>query len=87
MTDSAVTGTLLEIERLGQRGEGVAHGERSMVYIPYAVPGDVARVEVDGERGRLLEVVSPSPDRIASANTSQFLCGVLLPKTRSKKRS
>jgi 23S rRNA (uracil1939-C5)-methyltransferase len=75
MTDSAVTGTLLEIERLGQRGEGVAHGERSMVYIPYAVPGDVARVEVDGERGRLLEVVSPSPDRIAAFCEYYGECG------------
>jgi 23S rRNA (uracil1939-C5)-methyltransferase len=66
---------LLEIERLGQRGEGVAHGERSMVYIPYALPGDVARVEVDGERGRLLEVVSPSPHRIAAFGEYYGECG------------
>ena len=75
MTNSAVTGTLLEIERLGQRGEGVVHGERGMIYVPYALPGDVARVEVAGERGRLLEVVSPSPDRIPAFCEYYGECG------------
>ncbi|MFN3889093.1 MAG: class I SAM-dependent RNA methyltransferase [Beijerinckiaceae bacterium] len=65
MTNIAVTGTILEIERLGQRGEGVSRTDRGSVFTPYALPGDVARIEVDGERGRLLEIVQPSPDRIA----------------------
>jgi 23S rRNA (uracil1939-C5)-methyltransferase len=60
-----MTGTILDIERLGQRGEGVARTARGLVFVPYAVPGDTARVEVDGERGRLLELVKPSADRIA----------------------
>lgn len=63
--NSAMTGTILDIERLGQRGEGVARSERGLVFVPYALPGDTVRAEVDGERGRLLEVVKPSADRIA----------------------
>lgn len=72
---SPVTGTLLDIERLGQRGEGVARTARGLVFTPYALPGDTARVEVDGERGRLLEVVKPSPDRVAPFCKHYGECG------------
>jgi 23S rRNA (uracil1939-C5)-methyltransferase len=54
---------VLTIERLGQRGEGVARTEQGNVFVPYAVPGDIVRAEIAGEFGRLVEVVTPSPDR------------------------
>jgi 23S rRNA (uracil1939-C5)-methyltransferase len=63
--NSEMTGVTLDIERLGQRGEGVARTGRGLVFVPYALPGETVRAEVDGERGRLLEVVKPSADRIA----------------------
>lgn len=62
--NSPAAGTVLDIERLGQRGEGVARNERGLVFVPYALPGDTARVELEGERGRLIEIVKPSADRI-----------------------
>lgn len=49
----------LQIERLGRRGEGVASFEGRAVYVPYALPGETVTVEIDGERGRVDEVVSP----------------------------
>ena len=55
----------LRIGRMGQRGEGVADGPEGPVFVPYALPGDEIAAEIDGERGRLAEVVTPSPDRIA----------------------
>ena len=58
-------GTILDIERLGQRGEGVARTDKGLVFVPQALPGDVVRADVEGERGRLIEIVKPSPDRIA----------------------
>ena len=55
----------LTIERLGARGEGVARTQRGLVFVPYALAGEDVLAEVDGERGRLVEVLKSSPDRIA----------------------
>jgi len=55
----------LKIERLGQRGEGVAQGRDGLVFVPHAVPGDEVMAEVDGERGAISEILAPSPQRIA----------------------
>ncbi len=65
----------LEIERLGQRGEGVAQGADGVVYIPYAVPGDVVIADVEGERGTLLEIQRASPARIKAFCPHYTVCG------------
>ena len=65
----------LEIERLGQRGEGLAHDGRGLVFVPYALAGEVVIAEVDGDRGRLAEVVVASPDRIAPFCEHFTKCG------------
>jgi len=53
--------TTLEISAMGHRGEGVAEGP---IYIPFTLPGEAVRVAVEGKRGRLLEVLEPSPERV-----------------------
>ncbi len=53
--------TELTIERLGQRGEGIAEGP---VYVPYALPGERVEAEVKADRGVLKKILKPSPDRI-----------------------
>lgn len=50
----------LAIERLGQRGEGVAAGP---VYVPDALPGERVLAMVDGDRGTRLDILIASPDR------------------------
>lgn len=65
----------LTIERLGQRGEGIARGENGLLFVPYTVPGDVIAAEVDGERARLGEVLTPGPDRIAAFCPHFTICG------------
>ena len=50
--------------RLGSRGEGVAQGPDGLIFVPYAWPAKQV-AEVDGSRGTLAEVLTPSPDRIA----------------------
>lgn len=65
----------LEIERLGARGEGVARTPRGLVFVPYALAGEKIRAEVDGDRGRLVEVLAPSPDRIAAFCPLFGTCG------------
>ncbi len=53
------------IARLGRRGEGIAQGADGPIYVPYALPGDTILADVEGARGRLVEIVAPSPERIA----------------------
>lgn len=54
----------LTIDRLGARGDGIASSADGPVYVPYALPGETVEVEREGERARLLAVVTPSPERI-----------------------
>lgn len=56
----------LTITRLGQRGEGLARHEGAVLGVPYALPGETVRVEIDGERARLVDVLQASPDRLPS---------------------
>ncbi|WOJ89668.1 RNA methyltransferase [Methylocapsa polymorpha] len=65
----------LHIDRLGQRGEGVARGPDGLVFIPYALPDETIIAEVDGSRGRLVEVLTPSPNRIAPFCRYFSVCG------------
>jgi 23S rRNA (uracil1939-C5)-methyltransferase len=56
--------TSLEITAVGHRGEGVAEGPRGPIYVPFTLSGETVRVAIEGKRGRLLEVLEPSPARI-----------------------
>jgi 23S rRNA (uracil1939-C5)-methyltransferase len=62
----------LTIEKLTSRGEGMARGP---IFVPFALPGEAVLAEVDGERGRLVEVLKPSPDRVAAPCPHFGLCG------------
>jgi 23S rRNA (uracil1939-C5)-methyltransferase len=53
------------IGSLGARGEGVTEVGGRRVYVPFALPGERVGIALDGERGRLIEVLEPSSDRIA----------------------
>lgn len=65
----------LHIDRLGQRGEGIAQGPDGLIFIPYALPGETIAAEVNGSRGRLVEVLTPSPHRIAPFCRHFSFCG------------
>jgi 23S rRNA (uracil1939-C5)-methyltransferase len=55
----------LAIDKLGARGEGVAQGPDGSIFVPYALAGETIAAEVDGSRGTLVEILTPSPQRIA----------------------
>jgi 23S rRNA (uracil1939-C5)-methyltransferase len=57
--------TKLTIDKLGTRGEGVAQGQDGLIFVPYALAGETIVADVDGSRGTLVEVLTPSPHRIA----------------------
>ncbi len=66
---------LLDIEKLGARGEGVSRGPHGLIFTPYALPGERIRAELDGERGKLVEVLTPSPNRVAALCPHFTQCG------------
>ena len=66
---------IVTIERLGQRGEGIAQMPRGRLYVPYALAGEDVRVTREGERGLLLDVLVPSPDRIEAICPYFTRCG------------
>jgi 23S rRNA (uracil1939-C5)-methyltransferase len=65
----------LTVDRLGARGEGVAQGPEGLIYVPYALAGETIAAEVDGSRGTLVEVLAPSPSRIALFRRYFSRCG------------
>jgi 23S rRNA (uracil1939-C5)-methyltransferase len=67
-----VDGEIVEIVGLGHAGDGVT-GEG--VFVPGTVPGDLARIRREGERGHLLEVITPGPMRAAPPCAHFGRCG------------
>lgn len=66
----------LTIRKLTSRGEGMAQSSGGApVFVPFALPGEDVLAEVDGERGRLVEVLTPSPDRVAAPCPHFSACG------------
>lgn len=74
MTDFELNAELT-IARLGQRGEGLARHGGDMIAVPYALPGETVRAEIDRDRAKLIEVLTPSADRIASFCQYFTICG------------
>jgi 23S rRNA (uracil1939-C5)-methyltransferase len=70
----------LTVESLAYGGDGVGHLEGRVMFIPGALPGDVVRIRVAQDkgsylRGELLEVVSPSTDRVEASCQYASRCG------------
>ncbi len=70
----------LRIESLGARGDGIAHDDDGVLYIPYGVPGDQVEATITGRRGdarlaRLDRVLRPGPDRAAPPCPHFGTCG------------
>ncbi len=63
------------IERLGNRGDGVATAEGDSVYVPYALPGETVQTSSEGERRKLEQVVSASRARIKPICSHFGTCG------------
>jgi 23S rRNA (uracil1939-C5)-methyltransferase len=70
----------LTIEKLVYGGEGLARMEGKVVLVPFVLPGEVVRAETERAkndlwRGRLIEVLQPSPSRIAPGCPYFQRCG------------
>ncbi|SEP68835.1 23S rRNA m(5)U-1939 methyltransferase [Faunimonas pinastri] len=84
---------ILTVETIGHRGDGIAQGARGPVYVPFSLPGERISAEVKGDRARILDIVEPSPDRVAPICKHFGICGncalqmMPLEQTRDLKRS
>jgi 23S rRNA (uracil1939-C5)-methyltransferase len=70
----------LTIEKLVYGGEGLARLDGKVVLTPFVLPGEVVRVEIDRAkndlwRGRLIEVLEPSPSRMTAQCPYFQRCG------------
>lgn len=70
----------IKIERIVPRGFGIGFGKKLTVFVPLAAAGDVVRVALNQVKGKLafadiLEVLRPSPDRIAPPCPYFGTCG------------
>ena len=65
----------LTIEKLGNRGDGIAKTDSSPIYVPFALPGETVLADVEGERGELIEVLQASPDRQSPVCRHFGACG------------
>ena len=70
----------LTIEKLVYGGEGLARLDTKVVLTPFVLPGETVRAEIDRAkndlwRGRLIEVLQPSPSRIAPGCPYFERCG------------
>ena len=67
------------MERLSADGEGVATWNGRALFVPGALPGEAVRIvpTVEGkvQRGALLEVVRPAPERIVPGCPVAGICG------------
>jgi 23S rRNA (uracil1939-C5)-methyltransferase len=68
------------IERIAHGGEGVAHVEGLVVFVPWTAPGDRVRAEIVERqprwaRARRLEVLEPSPERVEPGCPVFGVCG------------
>lgn len=53
----------VRVEEIGSGGDGVARDGGGALYVPLTAPGDLAAVDVQGERGRIVELIEKSPLR------------------------
>jgi 23S rRNA (uracil1939-C5)-methyltransferase len=65
----------LAIERVGAQGDGVAETSSGQVFVPFTLAGERVRAYVKGSRGELMDVVTPSPNRVAPVCRHFVRCG------------
>ncbi len=65
----------LKITRLGAQGDGVAETTAGPVYVPFTLPGECVRANVQGERAQLVTVLTASPARTTPACHHFTHCG------------
>jgi len=56
--------TRLKLTEMGRHGEAMGEVDGRLVYVPYALPGEVVEADISGSHALLRDIVTPSPERI-----------------------
>jgi 23S rRNA (uracil1939-C5)-methyltransferase len=65
----------LTITALGHEGDGIAETANGKVFVPFTLSGETVTATVEGERGHLVSIETPSPDRVDPACRHFGTCG------------
>lgn len=65
----------LTIDRLGAQGDGVATHDGKQVFAPLTLAGEIITAEIDRDRARVIEITTPSADRVAPRCPHYGECG------------
>jgi len=65
----------LAITGLGRRGDGLAAWNDRVLHVPFALPGEKVRAEIEGERVRVLSRFMDGPDRVEPFCPHYGQCG------------
>lgn len=67
----------IQIDDLGAQGDGIAHQGQKALFIPGTLPGERVRVRPSADvcRPKLLEILTPSPDRVQPVCPHFGVCG------------
>ena len=65
----------LTIERLGAQGDGIATHDGRQVFTPLTLPGETITAEIDRDRARVIDIITPSPDRVGQRCAHYGECG------------
>ncbi len=68
------------VQRLGGQGDGIALADTKLLYVPLVLPGEKIKVKLgkpmgDSYSAQLLEVITPSPDRVPPPCPHFSRCG------------
>ncbi len=66
---------ILEINRLGAQGDGIADTPDGPVFVPFALPGERIEGEISGKRAAIRRVHSPSAGRVPAICRHFGTCG------------
>ncbi len=72
---TALSTTTVTISAIGHKGDGVADTPNGQIYVPLSLPGETLKIALSGERGSIVEIVTPSPDRVAAPCPHFGICG------------
>ncbi|MGH6925688.1 MAG: class I SAM-dependent RNA methyltransferase [Propylenella sp.] len=63
------------IEAIGHRGDGIVTTPDGPLYVPFVLPGERVAIERSGQRGRVVEVLEPSAERVQPVCRHFGTCG------------
>jgi 23S rRNA (uracil1939-C5)-methyltransferase len=63
------------IESIGHKGEGIALIEGRKVFVPFALPGEEVVINVEGDRGALVDILDAAPNRTDPFCPHFGICG------------